>query len=99
MNSSPPARNAGIVSSVSAGNSGSRARTAPHSWSYGGGGPTREVVVISVLRVPVERVRLLDRSHRDDGPLEGVPARADLERLAAVGQRDLGGRVRRHDEL
>src|SRR5690348_5441138 len=95
----PALRRSGIASAVSGGNGGSPARTAPHSGSYGGGGPTGDVVVTSVLRVPVEGLRLLHRRDRDDGPLEAVPARAHFERLAAVGQRHLRGRARRHDEV
>src|SRR5690242_10469398 len=95
----PALRRNGIASAVSGGNGGIAASTAPHSGSYGGGGPTWVVVVISVLRVPGERLRLLDGCDRDDGPLEAVPARADLERLSAVGQRHLRGRVRRDGEV
>ena len=101
MYSAAAARAAGIASAVSGGNGGSPARTAPHSASYGGGGPTGRSVGHAWSSASGSSKTKGFSTGFGSGTVQVKVCRPgpDLDRRAAVGQRHLRRRVRRHGRL
>ena len=90
----------GMASAISGGNVGRAARTAPHSASYGGGGPTaRSARSLAVVRVEEGIGGFSTGSGSSIVELEGCRPEPTSNGALPSGRDDLGRGVRRHGDV